>query len=241
MSQATVSLLGVLGDALRFLVDRRELLLDRTWEHLLLSGAAMGVALALAVPLGVVLGHLHRGSFVAVNVANTARALPSLAVIAIGLGFLGFGFANVLVALVVLAVPPILTNAYVAVDEVDREAVEAARGMGMTPWQVLRRVELPLALPLLFAGIRTASVYVVATATIAAVAGGGGLGEILFNQASYRTEGLVAAALVVSTLAFAADAAFGLLQRLLTPRPLRARAVPALEPDVLTRTGVDGR
>ncbi|HZG34848.1 MAG TPA: ABC transporter permease subunit [Gaiellaceae bacterium] len=231
MSQAALGYLGAFGDALRFLVERRELLLDKTWEHLLLSGAAMGVAVALAVPLGVLLGHLHRGAFVAISVANAARALPSLAVIAIGLGFLGFGFGNVLVALVVLAVPPILTNAYVAVDEVERDAVEAARGMGMTPWQVLRRVELPLALPLLFAGIRTASVYVVATATIAAIAGGGGLGEILFNQASYRTEGLVAAALVVSGLAFAADAVFGLLQRLLTPPALRATA-PQPELDV---------
>ena len=91
-----------------------------------------------------------------------------------------------LVALVVLGVPPILTNAYVAVDEVEPDAVEAARGMGMTPLQVLRRVELPLALPLLFAGIRTAAVFIVATATIAAIAGGGGLGEILVNQATLR-------------------------------------------------------
>ena len=219
-------------DALQFIVDRRELLLDKTWEHLLLSGAAIGLALVLAVPLGVVLGHLHRGSFVAINLANVGRALPSLAVIAIGLGFLGFGFTNVLVALVVLAVPPILTNAYVAVDEVEPEAVEAARGMGMTPWQILRRVELPLALPLLFAGIRTAAVYVVASATLAAIAGGGGLGEILFNQASYRVEGLVGAAIVVSALAFAADLLFGGIQRLLTPRGLRT-TVPAFEPDVV--------
>ena len=217
--------------ALRFIVDRHELLLDKTVEHLVLSGASLAVALAIAVPLGVTLGHLHRGSFVAINLANVGRALPSLAVIAIGLGFLGFGFANVLVALVILAVPPILTNAYVAVDEVEPEAVEAARGMGMTPWQILRRVELPLALPLLFAGIRTAAVYVVASATLAAIAGGGGLGEILFNQASYRVEGLVGAAIVVSALAFAADFALGGVQRALTPRGLRGK-VPAFEPDV---------
>jgi osmoprotectant transport system permease protein len=232
--RATGGGLSTFAGALEFIVDRRELLLDKTWEHLVLSGAAMGVALALAVPLGVVLGHLHRGSFVAINLANVGRALPSLALIGIGLAFLGLGFTNVLVALVIIAVPPILTNAYVAVNEVERDAVEAARGMGMTPWQVLRRVELPLALPLLFAGIRTAAVFVVATATIAAIAGGGGLGEILFNQASYREEGLVGAAIVVSLLAFAADAAFGLVQRLLTPRPLRGQKVPTLEPDVVT-------
>ena len=106
------------------------------------------------------LGHLHRGSFLAVNVANIGRALPTLVVIAVGFTFLGLGFTNMMVALVILAVPPILTNAYVAVDEVDPDAVEAARGMGMTPSQVLRRVEIPLALPLLFAGIRTAAVFV---------------------------------------------------------------------------------
>ncbi|HSO01506.1 MAG TPA: ABC transporter permease subunit [Gaiellaceae bacterium] len=229
--------IGTFGDAFSFIVERRELLLEKTWEHLLLSGAALGVALLLAVPLGVWLGHRHRGSFIAINASNVGRALPSLAVIAIGLSVFGFGFTNVLVALVVLAVPPILTNAYVAVDEVEPDAVEAARGMGMTGGQVLRRVELPLALPLLFAGIRTAAVFVVASATIAAIAGGGGLGEILFNQASYRTEGLVGAAIVVSLLAFAADAALGGLQRALTPRGLRQK-VPVFEPDVLvTRTG----
>jgi osmoprotectant transport system permease protein len=223
--------LDVFVDSLEFIVDRRELLLDKTWEHVLLSGAALAVSIIVAVPLGVVLGHLHRGSFIAVNLANIGRALPTLVVIAVGFTFLGLGFTNVMVALVVLAVPPILTNAYVAVDQVDPDAVEAARGMGMTPLQVLRRVELPLALPLLFAGIRTAVVFVIATATIAAIAGGDGLGEILANQAAYRVEGLVGAAIIVSVLALAADAAVGVVQRLVTPRGLK-QDVPAFEPEV---------
>jgi osmoprotectant transport system permease protein len=214
-----------------FMVDQRELLLEKTWDHLLLSGAALAVSICVAVPLGVVLGHLHRGSFIAVNVANVGRALPTLVVIAVGFTFLGLGFTNVMVALVVLAVPPILTNAYVAIDQVDPDAVEAARGMGMTPLQVLRRVEIPLALPLLFAGIRTAVVFVIATATIAAIAGGGGLGDILANQAAYRVEGVVAAAIWVSVLALAADAALGVVQRWLTPAGLKLN-VPAFEPDV---------
>jgi osmoprotectant transport system permease protein len=218
-------------DALGFLVDRHELILDKTLEHIVLSVVALVVSIAIAVPIGVVLGHVHRGSFLAVNVANVGRALPTLVVIAVGFILFGIGFTTVLVSLVVLAVPPILTNAYVAVDEVDRDAVEAARGMGMTPRQVLWRVELPLALPLLFAGIRTAAVFVVATATIAAIAGGGGLGEILVNQASYDVEGLVAAALVVSLLALAADGLLGLVQKLLTPKGLRSE-VSAFEPDV---------
>jgi len=225
--------LGVFVDALQFVVDERRLILEKTWEHLQLSGAAMAIALVLALPLGIWLGHLHRGSFVAVNVANLGRALPSLAIIAVGFVFLGVGFWSVALALVVLAVPPILTNAYVAVDGVETDAVEAARGMGMTRWQIVRRVELPLALPLVFAGIRTATVFVVATATIAAIAGGGGLGDIIVNQAGYGLEGVVGAAICVSVLALAADGLLGLVQKLLTPAGLRADA-HALEPDVLT-------
>lgn len=227
--------LHVFGDALQFVFDERRLILEKTWEHLLLSGAALAIATAIALPLGVWLGHLHRGSFLAVNVANLGRALPSLAVIAVGFVFLGVGFWSVALALVVLAVPPILTNTYVAVDGVQTDAVEAARGMGMTRRQIVTRVELPLALPLIFAGIRTATVFVVATATIAAVAGGGGLGDIIVNQAGYGLEGVVGAALCVSVLALLADAAVGLLQRFLTPAGLRAEA-RAFEPDVVTAT-----
>ena len=228
-----VANLDVFGDALQFVVEERSLVAEKTWEHLLLSGAAMIVALALALPLGVWLGHLHRGSFLAINVANVGRALPSLALIAIGIAFLGVGFTNVTFALVVLAIPPIITNAYVAVDGVESDVVEAARGMGMTKGQIIRRVELPMALPLIFAGVRTAVVFVIATATIAAVAGGGGLGDIIVNQAGYGIEGVVGAAICVSLLALAADGALGLAQRLLTPPGLRAEA-HALEPDVVT-------
>jgi osmoprotectant transport system permease protein len=223
--------LDVFAKSFDFIVDRHELLLDKTWEHMLLSGAALAVSIAVALPLGVVLGHVHRGSFIAVNLANVGRALPTLVVIAVGFTVLGIGFTTVMLALVVLAVPPILTNAYVAIDQVDPDAVQAARGMGMTPAQVLWRVEVPLGLPLLFAGIRTAVVFVIATATIAAIAGGGGLGDILANQAAYRVEGLVAAAICVSVLALAADAALGLVQRWLTPAGLK-QDVPAFEPDV---------
>jgi osmoprotectant transport system permease protein len=225
----------VFVDALDFLTENPGLILDKTVEHLILSGTAIAVAIVLALPVGIWLGHVHRGELAAASVGNVGRALPSLAVIAFGLPFLGIGFTNVCVALVVLAVPPMLTNAYTAVAGVDPEAVEAARGMGMSPAQVVRRVELPLALPLIFAGIRTSAVYVVATATIAAIAGGGGLGDIIVNQASYRLEGVVAASLCVSALAFAVDAAFAALQRAVTPPPLRG-TVPGLEPDLAPRS-----
>jgi osmoprotectant transport system permease protein len=194
---------GTFPDAIRFIGDHPNLLLHKAAEHLELSGAALGIALVLALPLGVVLGHLHRGSFVAISVSNLGRALPSLVLIAFGILVFGVGFWNNTAALVVLAVPPILTNAYFAVDTIDRNMVEAARGMGMRPREILARVELPLAVPLIFAGIRISAVFVVATATIAAIAGGGGLGEIIVDQASYRLSGVVAASLCVSFLAFA--------------------------------------
>jgi osmoprotectant transport system permease protein len=214
------------ADAFRFMSDHMSLMLDKTWGHIGISAAAIGVSLLIAIPLGAWLGHLHRGSFVAINLSNVGRALPSLAVLAIGIGLIGLGFVNVMVALVILAVPPMLTNAYVAVDQVDRDAVEAARGMGMTPLEVFRRLEVPLALPLMFAGIRTAVVYVIATATLAAIAGGGGLGDIIVNQASYGIAGVLAGAMWVAVLALIADVGFGALQRAITPRGLRRQAGP---------------
>jgi osmoprotectant transport system permease protein len=221
------------ANAIEFLFDNTGLIWDKAVEHVQLSGAAVGVAMAIAIPLGVWLGHLHRGSFIAINVSNVGRALPSLAVISIGLGLLGVGFLNVMVALVILAAPVMLTNAYVAVDQVDEDAVRAARAMGMRPLQSLLRVELPLALPLIFAGIRTAAVYVVATAPLAALAGGGGLGDIIVNQPTYGEEGVVAGSIAIAALAFATEGAFALLQYVVTPRGLRKRGKePLLEPTV---------
>jgi osmoprotectant transport system permease protein len=228
-----VAQIEVFGDAIRFVWDNASFVGEKTVEHLVLSGAAIGASLLVAIPIGVWLGHLHRGSFLAITIGNLGRALPSLALIAFGLPLFGISFTNVLVALVVLAVPPMLTNAYTGVDEVDRDAVEAARGMGMSGWQVLTRVELPLALPLLFAGIRTSAVYVIATATIAAIAGGGGLGDIIVNQASYRIEGVIGAALCVTLLALVVDALLALVQRSVTPEGLRlgnARLPDAVAP-----------
>ena len=222
-------------NAIQFLGDNTGLIWDKTLEHIWLSLASLAVATVIAIPLGVWLGHRHRGSFVAINVSNIGRALPSLAVISIGLGILGVGFTNVMVALVILAAPVMLTNAYVAVDQVDEDAVRAARGMGMTGLQMLLRVELPLALPLIFAGIRTAAVYVVATAPLAALAGGGGLGDIIVNQPTYGPEGVVAGSLAIAALAFATEGIFALLQYAVTPRPLRRRGRESLlEPKVET-------
>ena len=191
-------------------------------HHLSLVFDKLGVALAVALPIGVWLGHIHRGSFAAINVSNVGRALPSLAVIAIAIGIVGLGRNTLILALVVLAAPVILTNAYVAVDTVDRDVVDAARGMGLREREVLWHVELPLALPLLFAGVRTAAVYVVATVPLGALTGtDGGLGDIIVNQASYRLEGVVGAAICVAALAIVIDALFAGVQRVSTPRGLR--------------------
>ena len=209
-----------MSDLVNFFADNTQLLFDKTIEHLGIAAIGMIVALLLAMPVGVYLGHRHAGSFLAINISNVFRALPSLALIAISLAFFGLSRLNIEVALVALAVPPILTNAYTAVDGVDPDAVEAARGMGMTERQVLSGVELPLSWPLIFAGIRTAAVYVVATAPLAAIAGGGGLGDIILNQPTYRLVGVIAATIVVVVLAFAVDLLFALLQRAVTPRGL---------------------
>jgi osmoprotectant transport system permease protein len=191
-------------------------------ETLRVSAIGIAISLAIAIPLGAWLGHIHRGSFLAINLGNIGRALPSLAVLAIGDAFFGLGLTVVELALVILAVPPIITNAYLGVDGVDRDLVDAARGMGMSEREILTRVELPLAVPLMFAGIRTAAVFVVSTTTIASLAGfSGSLGDIIANETSYHFSGVLGAAICVAALALAVEGALTLLQWVLTPRGLR--------------------
>jgi osmoprotectant transport system permease protein len=188
-------------------------------ETVKIAWIGIGIALVIALPIGLWLGHIHRGSFVAINVGNIWRALPSLAVLAIGVAFLGLGLSNVELALLVLAVPPVITNAYVAIDGVDRDVVDAARGMGLSGWQILRRVELPLGVPLIFAGIRTAALFVVSTTTIAALTGySGSLGDIINNEESYHLSGVLGAAICIAALALLTDLLLALIQRAFTPR-----------------------
>lgn len=191
-------------------------------ETLRVAAIGLAISVVIAVPLGVWLGHIHRGSFAAINLGNIGRALPSLAVLAIGDAFLGLGLTVVELALVVLAVPPIVTNAYLGVDGVDRDLVDAARGMGMSGFEIIRRVELPLAVGPLFAGIRTAAVFVVSTTTIASLAGfSGSLGDVIANETSYHFSGVLGAAICVAALALAVEGVLTLVQRVLTPRGLR--------------------
>ena len=215
---------GTFIDAVDFIADNPGFLAHKAAEQLELAGAALGVAIVVALPAGILLGHLHRGSSFAIGSSIVGRALPSLVLIGVLLTVLGIGFVNNMVALAVLATGPILTNAYAAVDGVDRDVVEAARGMGMSGGQLLRRVEPPLAIPLVFTGVRVAAVTVVATAPIAAVAGGGGLGDVIVNQASYRLPGVIGASLCVMALSVGVWLGLLGLQRLVTPIGIRQQA-----------------
>ncbi len=195
----------------------------RILEHIELSGLSVLVAVAVAMPIALYLGHTGRGGFIAINVANIGRALPSLALLAFGLVIaialgLGLGFWPTVIALVPLAIPPILTNAYVAVREVDRDVVEAARGMGLSEDQILRSIEVPLGLPLILSGIRTAAVNVVATATLGALVAGGALGRFIVDGLALQEyDQLMAGALLVALLAVATEVSFAALERATLP------------------------
>lgn len=197
---------------------------DGVWhrldQHLYLTAVSLLISCAIALPVAVLLGHLGRGGALAVNLSNVGRAVPTFAVLVLLLlSPLGqYGSWPTVIALVLFAIPPVLTNAYVGMREVDRDMVEAARGMGMTGPQVVARVELPLAFPLIMTGVRSAAVQIVATATLAALAGGGGLGRVI--TAGFRltdTAQVVAGALLVAVFALLVEGVFVLLARLLDP------------------------
>ena len=202
-------------------------LTDRLVEHLVISFWAVLLGCAVGWPIGIWLGHRGRGGAVVVTVANLTLALPTLALLTIlPLTPLGFGKPPVIVALAVFAVPPLLANAYTGLRSVDPETRDAAKGMGLSGGQLLRQVELPLAVPYLAAGLRTASVQVVATAALAAFVNGGGLGQIIsagFGLGISVGGGqIVAGGIVVVLLALLVEGVLAAVQRLVTPRPLRA-------------------
>jgi osmoprotectant transport system permease protein len=186
----------------------------RLLQHLWYSALALGAATAVALPLGLAIGHTRRGAFVAVNSANAARALPTLGLLMLVVLAAGVGLLPVLVALIALAVPPILVNTYEGVRGVDADVVDASRGVGMTGPQVLAKGELPLALPLILLGLRTAAIQIVSTATIAAYVSLGGLGRFIIDGLARRDyELVVGGAVLVALLAVATQAVFVLLER----------------------------
>lgn len=203
------------------------------FEHVRMSAVAMAAASVLAFPPAIWLGHRRRFGTAAVNVSNIGRALPSFAILVIGtqqLGLLEYpilGSFTTFVALVALAVPPLVTNAYVAVAEVPDDLRDAARGMGMSELDIVRRVELPVAAPLLMGGLRTASVQVVATATIAAFVGADGLGRFIIDGRAVNDQAeIFAGALLVAVLSLVTEVGLALVQSLVTPRGLRYADVP---------------
>ncbi|MER6103080.1 ABC transporter permease [Streptomyces sp. NPDC001832] len=224
--------MGVLGEAWTWLTTGANWsgesgVAHRLGEHLYVSGVALLLACATALPIALYLGHIGKGGALAVNISNVGRAIPVFAVLALFMvsPLRDAGYLPTIIALVLFAVPPLLTNAYVGMTEVDRSVAEAARGMGMSGGQLFVRVELPLAYPMIMTGLRSAAVQVVATATIAAMVGQGGLGRIItagFN--TYNTPQVVAGALLVAVLALLVEAVLVGLDRMLSPLRRRRTA-----------------
>lgn len=212
----------------------------RTWEQIEISLIAMAIALAIALPVALTLGHLRKGMFLATNLSNIGRAVPTLGVLMILASIQSIGIGNLaaILALALFAIPPVLTNTYTGVAGVDDQIRDAAQGMGMSAPGILARVEIPLAVPLIAAGIRTASVQVVATASLAALVGSGGLGRYVVDGFALQDNTLiVAGAILTALLAVAAELLLAAGQRMVTPRGLRrpdraettAEEIPAAE------------
>jgi osmoprotectant transport system permease protein len=224
--------LGSFGGAIDFIFNQRESVqaggqiggLDQIWDlagtQIAISVVALLLATAIALPLGLWLGHRGVGEFLGVAVGNAGRAIPELALIALMVAFIGTGNLNVTIAVTILGIPPILTNAFVGVRQVDRGVVDAARGMGMSELAIIARVELPLAIPTIMGGVRTAMVNIIATSTIGSLAGVKTLGDLILGPALYGDEGVIAGAIVVALLALTFELILAGLQRLLTPRGL---------------------
>jgi osmoprotectant transport system permease protein len=191
-------------------------------EHVVLSAVALLIGIAVALPVALAIRNTALGAALAINVGNIGRAVPSLAILALCQPFLGFGFDTALVALTALAIPPILINASTGMREVSRDVIDAARGMGLSGTQILARIQLPIAAPVIFAGIRTSAVQVVASATLATFIGGGGLGNLIVEGTQRNdTAILLAGSLSVAVLAIITEVGFGALERGITPKGLK--------------------
>jgi osmoprotectant transport system permease protein len=236
MNAAAVLMADIAGDfsdAIDFIFHKRESvsggiqvggpgeLFDLGVTHMKISLIAIGLACLVSIPIGLYLGHIGRGEFLAISVSNVGRAVPSLALLAFFIAYIGLGEANIILVLFLLAVPPILTNTYVATRQVDRNTVDAARGQGMSEVQIVSRVELPLGLATIFGGIRTSTVNVVATATIAPLASVQTLGYPIININVYGFSGTLGAAIVVAVLTLVLDGLLAGVQRLVTPKGIK--------------------
>ncbi len=228
-----LAILGDFGEAIEFIFKERESVSGGVQiggipelagfgaTHMIVSIAAVAIAAGLAIPLALWLGHIGRGDFLATATSNVGRAVPSLALLAFFISFIGLGYTNVICVLALLGIPPLITSTYVGVRQVDRDTVDAARGQGMTGMEIVRKIELPLALPSIFGGLRTSSVNVVATATIAPLANVQTLGEPIITPQTYGLVGGLGAAIVVAVITLAVDFLFARLQRAVTPAGLK--------------------
>jgi osmoprotectant transport system permease protein len=195
---------------------------NRLLEHLAMSGSAVLTAAAIALPVAVVLGHYRKGGALAINVSNIGRAIPSFAILVVAVQLVGIGSRPAFIALLALAIPPILTNTYVGLSEVSPDLREAARGLGMNDLEQLFKVEIPLAIPLIMAGLRTSAVQVVATATLAAQVAWGGLGRYIIDGFSQGDNvQIFAGALLVALVATLVERGLGMVQSLVTPAGVR--------------------
>jgi osmoprotectant transport system permease protein len=201
----------------------------RLLEHLHLSVESIAIGALIALPIGITLGHYGRFGNLAISISNVGRAVPSFAILVIAFQAFGLGDGPIVIALTALAIPPMVTNSYVAMREVDPDVKDAARGMGYRELAQVLRVELPLAVPLIMAGVRTSAVQVVATATLAAEIAGGGFGRFIVDGlARDDTPRLVAGAVLVAALALATEWSLAGLQRLLMPRGIRLLKAPVI-------------
>lgn len=226
---------GLFGDAFNFIFNQQEAEsggvmvggLDQIGElalkQLEVTVLALGVSILLALPVGLLLGHFGRGEFVAVSAGNAGRAIPELALIALMATAVGVGLFNLVVALAILGIPPILTNTFVGIRQVDRSSVEAAKGMGMTNREIITKVELPLAVPTIMGGVRTASINIIATATIAPLAGILTLGDLIISRNVYGDAGVLAGAVLVALMAITIEGLLAGLQWKLTSRGLKVQ------------------
>jgi osmoprotectant transport system permease protein len=197
--------------------------IELTLNQLELTVLALGLSLIVALPIGLYLGHRGTGEVFATALANAGRAIPELALIAFMAAAIGVGVLNLTIALAVLGIPPILANAFVGIHQVDRATVDAARGMGMTELEILRKVELPLAIPTVMSGVRGATIAIVATAAIAPLAGVLTLGDFIINPNVYGDDGVLAGAILIALLALVLELVLATVQRLLTPEGLKLK------------------
>ena len=216
----------IFNDLLQFIADPSNDYMGHTLDYVNICAAAIVLAIVISIPLGVVVSRNPVASFIAINLSGLMRAIPVLAFLAAAYPYLGFGFRPALVALAILGIPPILLNTYTGIRGIDPATIDAARGMGMTTWQIITRIQTPLVLPIIAAGVRTSAVQIVATATLAAIIGAGGYGEYIYlGLREFNNTQLLAGSLPVALLALVVELLLSWLQRALTPAGLRVQAV----------------